>query len=65
MPYFLIVVVIMLGLVGIKTSYEKGVADGKKTAINVRAPSDELEMACWALWVGEQNKKYWEKEKNK
>jgi len=30
--------------------------------LNTRQVSEELEMACLALWVGEQNKKYYAKE---
>lgn len=33
-----------------------------KTAYDTRNVSDGLEKACTVLWVGEQNKKYWEKE---
>jgi hypothetical protein len=39
-----------------------GYAVGYKAALNIREPSDELEMACAGLWMGEQHKKYVERE---
>jgi len=39
-----------------------GYAMGYKAALNTREPSDELEMACAGLWIGEQHKKYAERE---
>lgn len=43
--------------------YQSGYADGLKEALKTNPPSQELEMICAGLWVGEQNKKYWEKNK--
>jgi hypothetical protein len=37
--------------------YAEGVAHGKRVALNTNPVSDELEMVCAGLWVGEQNKK--------
>lgn len=37
--------------------YAKGVAEGKRTAFKTNPVSEELELACAALWVGEQAKK--------
>jgi hypothetical protein len=42
-----------------------GYAVGYKAALNTREPSDELEMACAGLWVGEQHKKYEERQHGK
>lgn len=39
-----------------------GYAVGYKAALNTREPSDELEMVCASLWMGEQHKKYAERE---
>ena len=39
-----------------------GYAVGYKAALNTREPSDELELACAGLWIGEQHKKYAERE---
>ena len=44
-------------------NYEHGYADGLKSALRTNPPSQELELVCAGLWVGEQNKKYWEKTK--
>jgi hypothetical protein len=48
-------------LVGRFAGLQMGVEKGIKEAINVRQPSERLEMACAGLWIGEQNKKYFEK----
>jgi hypothetical protein len=40
-----------------------GIEQGKKKALNTNPVSDELEMTCAGLWVGEQNKKAIAKEK--
>ena len=37
--------------------YAEGVAHGRKTALKTNPVSEELEIACMSLWVGEQNKK--------
>lgn len=44
-------------------AYEDGKKVGKKLALDTRRPSDELELACAALWVGEQNRIAAEREK--
>jgi len=43
--------------------YEQGYADGLKNALRTNPPSQDLEMVCAGLWMGQQNKKYWEKSK--
>jgi hypothetical protein len=37
--------------------YQEGVRDGAKKAIDIHNPSEQLEIACAGLWIGEQNKK--------
>lgn len=37
--------------------YEAGYQAGVRKALDTRNPSQELELACAGLWVGEQNKK--------
>ena len=32
-----------------------------KEMLRTNPPSEELELVCAGLWIGEQNKKYWEK----
>jgi hypothetical protein len=48
-------------------TFAVGMSEGRKSAYAVayktNPPSQELEMICAGLWVGEQNKKYWEKTK--
>ena len=44
-------------------AYQNGFDAGRKAALDTRIPSEELEMACAGLWVGEQNKKYFNKQK--
>ncbi len=43
--------------------YQAGYAEGLRVALKTSPPSEELEMVCAGLWVGQQNKKYWEKSK--
>jgi hypothetical protein len=40
-----------------------GYAEGFKKALDTREPSDELEITCAALWIGEQTKKHLERTK--
>ena len=49
--------------VGWSSGYENGLKDGCKNALKINPPSESMELACAALWVGEQNKKYQSKEK--
>ena len=42
--------------------YQLGYEEGVKTALKTNPPSQELEMACVGLWVGEQNRRYWQKD---
>ena len=57
--------VIVLGLLLISVAYMHGYTEGhekaKKTALSTNPVSEELEMVCAGLWIGEQNKKYWNK----
>jgi hypothetical protein len=47
----------------IKDEYQAGYAEGLRVALKTNPPSEDLEVACAGLWVGQQNKKYWEKTK--
>lgn len=38
-------------------AYAKGLAEGKRTALHTTPVSEELELVCAGLWVGEQTKK--------
>ena len=41
--------------------YQSGYAEGLRVALKTNPPSQELEMVCAGLWVGEQNRKYFNK----
>jgi hypothetical protein len=45
-----------------KDHWQMGYQAGLKEALKTNPPSQDLEMACAGLWVGEQNRKYFEKE---
>jgi hypothetical protein len=54
--------VIFLGILGLMTvSYDMGQRQGIALSVNTKNVSEDLEMACLRLWVGEQNKKWYEK----
>ncbi len=66
MKYIFILLVIAVAALWIphrmEQEYARGVAEGKRTAFNTSPVSEELELACAALWVGEQTKKAQAKE---
>ena len=37
--------------------YQEGIQEGKRIVLNTNPVSEELEITCAGLWVGEQNKK--------
>jgi hypothetical protein len=39
-----------------KDHFDLGYEAGKKESLNTARPSEDLELACAALWVGKQNK---------
>lgn len=42
-------------------AYIDGVRQGVRTALNTNPASEELELTCAGLWIGEQNKKQFQK----
>ena len=38
--------------------YARGYADATRAALQTNPPSEELELVCAGLWVGQQNKKW-------
>ena len=46
---------------------KSGIAEGRsiamKEALRTNPPSEELEMVCAGLWIGEQNRRYFEKKR--
>lgn len=64
MPIVAVVIWTIMGfLIGNQYGIAEGRSMGAKEALKTNPVSDELEAACAALWVGEQNKKAWEKSK--
>jgi len=45
----------------IDRTHAEGFKMGIHYALKSNPPSEELEIACAGLWIGEQNKKYWKK----
>ena len=41
---------------------KEGYREALESAYDLRNVKEELDAACAALWIGEQNKKYWKKE---
>ena len=61
MKYIFILLVVMVAALWIPhrmdQKYAEGIAEGRRTALDTRNPSEALEVACMSLWVGEQNKR--------
>jgi len=51
----------LLAQSALEREYKTGLREGKAMALKTNPPSEELELACAGLWIGEQNKKYWKK----
>ena len=66
MKYVLVLLIIGLMIYAVERRAERAHAEGFKLgmhyALKSNPPSEELEMVCAGLWVGEQNKKAWKKE---
>lgn len=66
MKSVLVAILIGLGYLLLHSAFERqynrGLAEGRGMALKTNPPSEELELVCAGLWVGEQNKKYWNKE---
>jgi hypothetical protein len=64
--YILVTALVVVFYLLIKQRYtdedQAGYAEGMRVALKTNPPSEELEMVCAGLWVGEQNKKAWKKE---
>ncbi len=66
MKILLVSILIGIGYLLINNAFERqykaGFREGRGMALKTNPPSEELELTCAGLWVGEQNKKYWNKE---
>jgi hypothetical protein len=58
-----VVITVVAFFVGFGAGKKEGYKDGVNSALKTNPPSNELEMVCAGLWIGEQNKKYWNKNK--
>lgn len=62
----LVVLEILTVVISFVVGHTVGKSDGKqeafKEAYKTNPPSEQLELVCVGLWIGEQNKKYWERE---
>ena len=53
----------LLAKSALEREYQIGLREGRGMALKTNPPSEELELVCAGLWVGEQNKKYGNKQK--
>jgi uncharacterized protein YneF (UPF0154 family) len=62
-----VAIIALLMLACLVVGIRHGIAEGRNTAmkeaLKTNPPSEELEMTCAALWIGEQNMKYHNKER--
>ena len=67
MKYLLIILLAVTGWLlvdqKIEIAHSEGFKLGMHYALKKDPPSEELELTCAALWVGEQNKNYFERQK--
>lgn len=54
-----ILIVVLVAIFFFELGTHLGEIKGQQMAIDSRHPSEQLELACAGLWIGEQNKKYW------
>ena len=47
------------------TGHHQGESKGQREALSTNPVSEQLEMTCAGLWVGEQNRKYQERQNGK
>lgn len=67
MKYLLIILLAVTGWLLVDQKIEKAHSEGFKLgmhyALKKDPPSEELELACAGLWVGQQNRRWFEKNK--
>ena len=59
---FLIALVFLFMDHQVDKAHAEGFSVGMRYALKSDPPSEQLEMVCAGLWVGEQNKKAWKKQ---
>ena len=62
MKTLIVILAVTLSVTAYMHGYAKGHAQATKVALSTNPVSEELEMTCAGLWMGEQNRKYWNKE---
>jgi hypothetical protein len=50
---------------GMRSQYDSGFKQGWHDALHKRPVNEELELVCAGLWIGNEAKKYWEKQNEK
>ena len=62
-----IAALVVWAILGFYVGKDRGIAEGRsiamKEALRTNPPSEELEMVCAGLWIGEQNRRYFEKKR--
>ena len=53
----------LLAQSALEREYQIGLREGRGMALKTNPPSEELELVCAGLWVGEQNKRQYSKQK--
>ena len=48
-----------------RSQYDSGFKQGWHDALHKRPVNEELELVCAGLWIGNETKKYWEKQNEK
>jgi len=62
----ILLVVLVVGInAGERKGYKEGFAKGYKDALYKRPVSNDLEMVCAGLWVGQEDLKYQQREMQK
>lgn len=61
----LVLFVVSWGFVAHQLGMATGRQNALKEAYRTNPVSEELELVCVGLWIGEQNKKYWAKEQGR
>lgn len=66
MKYILMILILIVLYFLVQTRmdamYQEGYKAGVKSALKTNPPSEDLEVVCAGLWLGDQAKKYYEKE---
>ena len=57
------VLIAIIMLLVLMWGIDHGIKQGRKEALTTNPVSDELELVCAGLWVGEQNRKHAERSK--